>query len=255
MILIADIGNSEIDFGLYDGQIILRHFSKSTSLSETPDEIGVFVLQMLKRYRILTSKIEGIAICSVVPEMNRIIKRVSLDLFEKEPFFVNSEVSHHVKFAVDNPGEVGSDRLANVTAAFVKYGGPIIAIDFGTATTFSVVNKKGHFLGGAILAGMQTMKNALVSKTSKLPAFDLVKPEKVIGRNTLEAMKSGTINGYMGAIQHLTAAIKSELGEKKIIVLATGGVSTFLEPLCPWIDKVEPHLTLEGTGILYYLNA
>jgi len=253
-ILAVDVGNSEIDFGLFDGRAVRLHFSKGTNTSESPDEIGLFLLEMFERKRIGTSKIKGAAMCSVVPEMTATVQRTIETLLSVKPFVLSADAELPIGFLIDNPREVGTDRLANAVAAYKNHGGPAIVIDCGTATTLSVVTSKGEFAGGAILPGLKTMIGALSLRTAKLPDIPLGKPERFIGRNTVEAIRAGVIHGFCGAITHLVSGITAELGSSRPKIITTGGLAPFLGSIIPWIDSMEPSLTLEGIGLIFFHN-
>lgn len=251
MILVIDIGNSEIDFGLCEGPAVRIHFRKGTNLTETPDEIGLFLTQMLQRHRVPVGRVRGTAIASVVPDMTAIIGRMLRAEFGKEPFVVDPGAKLPIRIRVDSPAGLGADRVANAVAAFQKLGGPVIVIDCGSATTLSAVNGKGEFLGGAILPGLRGMMGALSRNTAKLPPLPLEVPARFIGRNTHEAMQSGVIHGWRGALEHLLDGMRREMGRAQPTVVATGGLAGFLQSVCPWLETVEPSLTLEGIARIY----
>ena len=287
MILVADIGNSEIDFGIFEKPPGKRplpwasarrvfwgpacrvgngartgglcfgsfsHFSKKTDLWETPDEIELFVDRIIQNLSIPPEKIVGTAICSVVPEVARTVDIAFRQLFHGKPFHLNHAVKLPVKIRVNNPDEIGCDRVSNAAAAFYKYRGPLIVVDCGTATTFTVVSAKGELLGGAIMPGVKLMQNSLASNTAKLPFFPLDRPKTFIGKNTRDAMKSGIIHGYVGAITNIIEGIKKEMKNPEVKIIATGGLSHIIDSINPKIATVEPFLTLEGIAISYFLN-
>lgn len=254
MILVFDVGNSEIDLGVVDKHGIKAHFRHHTANGLTEQELGLFVTGMLRRYDLAEKRINGIGICSVVPEINHVLEGMSREFFRRGPLWIRHGIKLPVRLLLDSPETVGFDRVANASWAYKKYKSQVIVIDFGTATTFSVVNAKGEFLGGAIMPGLITTKQALAARAAKLPPFELPPAAPFIGNNTVAAMRSGVLNGYIGAVGHIIEGMKKELGGKSPMVVATGGQSGFLGPLCPEIVAIEPGMTLLGLELLYSLN-
>jgi len=251
MILIMDLGNSEIVFGVRNGGSISLSFRMASAPPRTADEIGSFFLSMFAFHGLKVSQIAGTAVCSVVPEQIPQLERFSERYAGRKPVVIHTGMPAPVRVRVDMPAELGVDRFANAVAGFRRFGGPLIVIDFGSATTITAVTAGGDLVGGTIMTGLKTSAQALSAKAARLPFVPLTAPDSVLGRSTLSAMQSGIIHGHVGAVSHLVEGLRKELGPARANVVATGGLSGLLAPLCPWIDAVEPLLTLEGIGILH----
>ncbi len=250
MILIVDLGNTDIVFGLRRGGEILSPFRMSSVSPKTADEIGVFVLQMLGQHSVQPSQVTGVTVCSVVPDHLAQAVRFAEEYLGRKPVVIHTGMPAPVRVTVDVPAELGTDRFANAVAGFVKFGGPLIVVDFGSATTITAVTAAGELVGGTIMPGLKTSAQALSVKAARLPFIPLTTPETFLGKNTLAAMQSGIVHGHAGAVSHLVAGLRGEPGLSGAKVVATGGLSALLAPLCLCIDSVEPLLTLEGIGIL-----
>ena len=253
MILTMDIGNTNIKTALFDGKEMYKYWRMSTNISSTSDEYGVKLTSMFAHEGVSTDVVEGIVVSSVVPTINFTIEHMLQNYFGKMPLVVAPGVKTGINIRYENPRELGSDRIANAVAAYDEYGGPCIFIDFGTATTFGVVDAEGAFLGGTICPGIKLSSEALVSGTAKLPRFELVKPETVIGRTTLSNLQSGMYYGYVGLIRNIVRKIKQELGREAFVV-ATGGMAVLIEEETQSIDKLDGLLTLKGLRIIYERN-
>ncbi|HNW33515.1 MAG TPA: type III pantothenate kinase [Candidatus Ozemobacteraceae bacterium] len=254
MLLAMDIGNTDIVFGIVIGGSTRNQFRMASFPLKTSDEIGLFFLQMMEKHGLTLSHLNGAAICSVVPEQTSYAMRFVEDFLHQKPFVIHTGLSAPIQVNVDVPKELGADRFANAVAGFTKFGGPLIIIDFGSATTISVVTDSGGFIGGTIMPGLNTSAQALASKAAQLPFIHVAPPATLLGRNTVTAMQSGLFHGHLGAVSHLVAGLKSELGLAKPRVIATGGLAGVIAPFCPWIDAVEPFLTLDGISLLHRLS-
>ncbi|MGC9032942.1 MAG: type III pantothenate kinase [Thermosulfidibacteraceae bacterium] len=253
MILTCDIGNTNIVFGLFKGNELTYAWRISSERRRTPCEISVLVKSLFEMEGLNAEEIEGIAISSVVPPLTNILKEALLKITkEADIVIVGPGVKTGISVLVENPKEVGTDRIVNAVAGYHLYGGPLIIVDFGTATTFDVVSEKGEYLGGAISPGIGISMEALFRETAQLPRIDLQKPQRVIGKNTVESMQSGVFYGYVGLVDGMIERIMGEIGRAKII--ATGGYATLLATSSKYIEKVEPNLTLLGLKIIYDKN-
>lgn len=253
MMLIIDVGNTNILIGLCKDNSFLRFWRLQTSKSRTADEMGLLFTELLKSMEVLPNKVEGIAIACVVPPLMRALKEMSKVYFREEAFFIEPGIKTGMPIIYDNPKEIGADRIVNAVAAVKEYGAPSVVIDFGTATTFDVISMKGEYLGGAIAPGVLTSSEALFERAARLPRIEISDPKKVIGKNTITAMQSGIFYGYVGVVNEITKRIEEEL-KVKFNYIATGGVVELIAPYCecnPIIDKV---LTLKGIKILYDMN-
>ena len=254
MILTLDIGNSNIKTALFEGDEMAHYWRISTSLSKTSDEYGILLMSMFAHEGVKPEEVEGIVISSVVPTINFTIEHMCQNYFHMQPMMVAPGIKTGINIKYENPRELGSDRIANAVAAYAQYGGPCIFIDFGTATTFGVVDENGSFLGGSIFPGIKVASEALVSGTAKLPRFAIEKPESVIGRTTLTNLQSGMYYGYVGLVKHIVQKMKQELGRQDAIVVATGGMALLISEESKVIDKLDGLLTLKGLRMIYERN-
>ena len=254
MIFTMDVGNTNIKMGLFNGKELVRYWRLSTNLSSTSDEYGILVTSLFRSDGLSRDQVSGIMISSVVPSVNYTIEHMCNDYFGIAPRFVMPGIKTGINIHYDNPQALGSDRICNAVAAQAFYGAPCIYIDFGTATTFGVVDAKGAFAGGCICPGIKIASDALVRGTSKLPNFELVKPETVIGRNTITNLQSGIFYGYVGQVEYLVKKMKRELGRDDAPVIATGGMSHMIAAETKAIDHIDGLLTLNGLRLIYERN-
>ena len=199
------------------------------------------------------SGIHSVVLSCVIPPVTWILKKMAKDYFNVHAIIVGPGTRTGICLKINNPKEIGADRIVNAMAAYDIYGGPVIIVDFGTATTFCAIDKKGNYLGGAIAPGIGISEKALSEKTAKLPKIELIKPEKAIGKNTISGMQSGIFFGYLGLVEELIRRIKKELGEDSLVI-ATGGEAGLIGKASNEIDKVNPFLTLEGLRLVYEMN-
>lgn len=253
MILTLDIGNTNIKTALFDGPEMVKYWRLSTNIQNSSDEYGITLVNLFQHAGIETGKVEGIIISSVVPTINFTIEHMCQNYFDQTPTFVVPGVKTGINIKYENPRELGSDRIANAVAAYEEYGAPTIFIDFGTATTFGVIDESGAFLGGCICPGIKLASEALVSGTAKLPRFELTRPERVIGRTTLTNLQSGMYYGYVGLVRNIVRNIKQELGREATVV-ATGGMAVMVAEESKVIDKLDGLLTLKGLRLIYERN-
>jgi type III pantothenate kinase len=253
MLLAVDIGNTNITIGVFDGSKMKATWRVATGVHRMPDEYASLILHLFEHEGIAVSKITDAILCSVVPPVAGVFEEMCRRYLKVSPVLVEAGVKTGVKISMDNPREVGADRIVNAVAAHQLYGGAVIVIDLGTATTFDAVSKEGDYLGGAIAPGIAIATEALFARTAVLPRVELTHPKKAIGRNTVAAMQSGIVFGYAGLIEGIVARIKEELGGKAKVV-ATGGYAELLARETPAIDEVNPDLTLIGLRLIYEMN-
>lgn len=253
MILTLDIGNTNIKTALFEGTEMVKYWRVSTNQMYSSDEYGILFINLFRHENVDPAAVEGIVISSVVPTINFTIEHMCQNYFGKTPMFVAPGVKTGVNIRYENPRELGSDRIANAVAAYAEYGGPCIFIDFGTATTFGVVDETGAFLGGLICPGIKLASEALTTGTAKLPRFALTKPDSVIGRTTLTNLQSGMYYGYAGLVRNIVHQIKQELG-RDAKVIATGGMALMIADEAKVIDKLDGLLTLKGLRLIYERN-
>lgn len=255
MLLAIDISNTNIKFGLYNSTTMKHHWVVSTARQRTTDEYAM-VLHDLARYAGYDfSDIDDIILSSVVPPLTPVFQELALNYCNKEAIVLDHTMDLGMKLLVDNPWEIGSDRIVNSLAAHLIYGGPAIIIAFSTATTFDVISDKGDFLGGAIAPGLMISAEALSSAASRLFRVDLTPPRSALGKNTIENMQSGIIYGHVGLVQGLISRLRKEIpgvsDEHKVKVIAHGGLAQLMSPIIPEIQYVNQYLPLEGLRLAY----
>ena len=249
MLLTADTGNTSITLGLFEDDALVEEFRLASDKDLPLEEYEVLLKSLFKDY-----KIDGCMISSVVEELNEKFKEAVKNVFKFEPLFLSTKINTGIKIALDNPEEAGADRIANAAGAYVLYNKPVIVVDFGTATSFDIVNKNGEFIGGVIAPGLNLQLKTLNKFTSKLPRIDAAISNHAIGSNTTDAILSGVIRGSASMIDGLVEQCEKELGEKAVLV-ATGGYSGLISKyLKRQFDYINPTLTLEGLRYLYQLN-
>ena len=244
MLLAIDVGNSHTVFGVWNGGKWRATWRHQTDVETTEDELAAWLFQMMTVAQ-LSGRVNQIACASVVPGMNQILTLLGKKYFNCDVLFLTGASDHGVKVDYNPPNAVGPDRIANAIAALAQYQAPIIVVDFGTATTFDVIDSSGTYAGGAIMAGPITSMQSLVSRTAKLPSIDLVAPETAIGKHTTHSIQSGVMFGYAGAIDSMVARITRELGSTPKVI-ATGGLGGVFTGLCESIESYDEMLTLDG---------
>lgn len=254
MIFTMDVGNTNIKTALFDGSNMKQYWRLSTSKTYTSDEYGMIIDGLFRHKGYDMRDVNGIIISSVVPTVNFTLEHMCRSYFSKSPMMVGPGIKTGINLKYENPRELGSDRIANAVAVQAEYGGPSVFIDFGTATTFGAIDAQGAFAGGCICPGLKITSEALVSGTAKLPRFELVKPETVIGRTTVTNLQAGFIYGYIGQVDYLVKKIRSELGAPNAFVVATGGMARIVAEDDRVINKIDGILTLKGLRILYERN-
>lgn len=253
MIFTLDIGNTNIKTALFNGTEMVKYWRVSTNKMYTSDEYGILLCKLFDHEGVRPADVEGIIISSVVPTINFTIEHMCQNYFHQAPMFVVPGIKTGINIRYENPRELGSDRIANAVAAYEEYGAPCIFIDFGSATTFGVVDDGGVFLGGCICPGVKLASEALVSGTAKLPRFELTRPDRVIGRTTLANLQSGMFYGYVGLVRNIVRKMKQELGREALVV-ATGGMAVLFSEDAKCIDKLDGLLTLKGLRLIYERN-
>ena len=253
MLLAVDVGNTNIALGIFEGETLRATWNIATDLNKTADEYDVLLMNLLPREDLSLSDIDHVSIACVVPPLLTIIEELSQRHLKVPPLIVGPGVKTGVRVCTDNPREVGADRIVNAAAAHHLYGGPVIVIDFGTATTFDAVSKEGDYLGGSIAPGILISAEALFERASRLPRVELMAPEHTIGKNSVSAMQSGIIFGYVGLIESLVNRIRQELGGKTFVV-ATGGLAQIIARETRVVDTVNMDLTLIGLRLIHELN-
>ena len=253
MLLVIDIGNSNIVMGTYVDKELMHHWRVSTDRQKTGDEYGMLINDLFRYQGIEISNVSDIIISSVVPPLVVPFAKMCERYFKIKPLIVGPGMKTGIILHYENPRAIGADRIVNVVGAFDQYGGPAIVIDIGTATTFDVINETGDFMGGVIAPGIMASSEALISSTAKLPGVELVPPKNIICHNTIHGMQAGIIFGYVGQIDEIVRRIKAEYGTE-MKVIATGGMATMIYKESNTIDNIDHFLTLNGLRVLYERN-
>lgn len=253
MLLAIDIGNTNVVVGVFDGKNLTANWRVGTNTQITSDEYAMIFKDLFNFAGLEFGRISGVIISTVVPPILPVMVEMARKYFRLEPMIVTHGIKTGITIRYENPKELGADRIVNAAAAYRFYGGPLVIVDFGTATTFCAVTKEGEYLGGAITPGIRISAEALFQRASKLPRVELIKPGSVIGGDTITAMQAGIIYGYAGLVDGIVGRMKKELSlEAKVI--ATGGLAELVSPETETIQEVRPHLTLEGLALLFDLN-
>ncbi|APF26181.1 TPA: type III pantothenate kinase [Clostridium botulinum] len=257
MILVLDVGNTNIVLGIYKNKELIANWRLATDNKRTADEYGIQVIELFSHNNLSFSDIEGVIISSVVPNIMYSLEHMISKYFNIKPIIVGPGVKTGINIKYDNPKEVGADRIVNAVAAHEIYEKPLIIIDFGTATTFCSVTKEANYLGGTICPGIKISSDALFDKAAKLPRVELVKTPGVICKNTVASIQAGIIYGYAGQVDYIVSKMKKEmmaLGEEEPFVVATGGFAKLISEEAKSIDEINAILTLEGLRVIYEKN-
>jgi type III pantothenate kinase len=261
MLLVLDVGNTNTVLGVFEprssdaspSRRLIAHWRVTTIKSQTVDEYGVLFRNLFAMNGLEVASVQGTVISSVVPPLDSTLREVCERYFQIKPLFIEPGVKTGMPVHYDNPAEVGADRIVNSVAAFEKYGGPCIVVDFGTATTFDVISQKGEYMGGVITPGIGISADALFSRTARLPRVDIRKPARVLATNTVSSVQSGLYYGYLGLIDGILERLMAEV-EGDITVVATGGLAALMSSGSKYIREVDDFLTLEGLRIIYDRN-
>lgn len=250
MLLVIDVGNTNTSLGVFNGDKLVAHWRLTTNRSRTVDEYGVHARNLFELAGIDFKVIDAIAIASVVPPLNYTLKTMAESYFHLTPLFVDHSVNTGLKILYEPASDVGADRIVDAVAAIQRYGAPCIVVDFGTATTFDVINERGEYVGGVITPGIMISSDALFARAAKLPRVDIKRPDKVVGRSTTGAIQSGLYHGYTALVDGVLQKIIDEIGGSPQII-ATGGLAPLIATGSEFIKEVDETLTLEGLRIIF----
>ena len=250
MLLVADIGNTNITIGIYDGDALIANYRLTTWFKRTSDEYGFMIINFLHDSNVEAKDIDDVIIASVVPKIMHSFCNSIRKYIMKEPIIVGPGVKTGISIKIDNPRELGADRIVDAVGAYYTYGGNILVIDFGTATTFEYVNESGEYCGGSIVPGIEISVQALTSNTAKLPEIEIKPTQKVLASNTIAGMQSGIFFGYLGLCEFMINKFKEEINDD-IMVIATGGLGRIIAENTDKIDVYDPDLTFKGLKLIY----
>jgi type III pantothenate kinase len=253
MLLAIDVGNTNIVYGLFDADRLVHQFRVESARGRTADEYAVQLRALLDMHGVPLSAVDAAILACVVPSLTEPMVRLVERVFSREAVVVGPGIRTGMAILIENPREVGADRIADAVAGFERARGGVIVVDFGTSTNFDVVTPKGEYLGGVLAPGLQISADALFARAAKLPRVEIAKPPKVVGKNTVHAMQSGIVYGYVGLVDGLVERLLAELGFPAAVI-ATGGLAPLIAPLSKTIGEVDDHLTLTGLRILYERN-
>lgn len=253
MILVMDVGNTNISIGIYQEEHLKQHWRLKTDTLKTEDEYAMQLSTLFTHTGLAFKDIQGIIISSVVPPIMFSLEMMCRKYFSIEPIVVGPGVKTGLNIKCENPREIGADRIVNAVAAIQEYGSPLIVVDFGTATTYCYIDESGDYLGGAIAPGISISMEALFTKASKLPRIEIARPQSVIGKNTVSSMQVGIVYGYVGQVEGIVQRMRQQSKEDALVV-ATGGLANMIAKESNIIDVVDPFLTLKGLYLIYKRN-
>ncbi|MBQ4530463.1 MAG: type III pantothenate kinase [Lachnospiraceae bacterium] len=254
MLLVVDVGNTNITLGVFEKEELLTTFRLTTKMARTSDEYGITICNMIERNGLKVEDIDGIVIASVVPNVMHSFNNAIVKYFGKTPLIVGPGVKTGIKVATENPRQIGADRIVDAVAAYSIYKGPVIVIDFGTATTYDLVSGEGSFVSGITAPGIRTAAEALWEKAAKLPEIEICKPKSILARETISSMQAGLVYGQIGQTEYIVNQMKKECGYENVKTVATGGLGKLIAQETDVIDIYDSMLTLHGLRIIYNKN-
>lgn len=255
MLLVVDVGNTNITFGVYQGRSLLKSFRITTKIPRTSDEFGLSIMELLRINGISITELEGISMASVVPNIMHALTGAMVKYAGIEPLIVGPGVKTGIKITTENPRAIGADRIVDAVAAYEKYGGPVLVLDFGTATTYDLVTADGSFSAGITAPGLKISQRALSQEAAKLPEVEIRKPKSILAQETISSMQAGLVYGQIGQTEYIIKEVKKETGYDDLKVVATGGLGRMISEETETIDVYDSALTLDGLRIIYEKNA
>ncbi len=254
MLFVIDVGNTNINYGVYDGEKLVASFRMMSKMPRTSDEYGVMILGMLHNNKVSADDIDGTIIVTVVPNVMHALTSAVIKYIKTTPVIVGPGVKTGIKIVTENPREIGPDRIVDAVGAYEKYGGPILVMDFGTATTYDYITADGSFAAGITAPGIRTAAKALWEDTAKLPEIEIKKPKSILAQETISSMQAGLVYGQIGQTEYIIKKVKEETGVADMKVVATGGLGRIISAETDMIDVYDPDLTLDGLRIIYEKN-
>ncbi|MCR4901754.1 MAG: type III pantothenate kinase [Butyrivibrio sp.] len=254
MLLVVDVGNTNITFGVFNGKDLVASFRMMAKTGHTSDEYGVYEIAMLEAQGIKKEEIDGIIIASVVPKVMHSLVSSCIKYLGQKPYIVGPGIKTGISIITENPREIGPDLIVDAVAGYELYGGPVLVIDFGTATTYEIVNAKGEFCAGVVSPGIRISAKALWEDTAKLPEIEIKKPKTILAQETVSSMQAGLVFGQIGQTNYIVDQMKKEFGDPNMKVIATGGLGRLISDESDRIDVYDPNLTLKGLRIIYEKN-
>ncbi|MGN1159448.1 MAG: type III pantothenate kinase [Lachnospiraceae bacterium] len=254
MILVIDVGNTNITFGVYEGEKLLTTFRMMSKQPRTSDEYGISIRELLRSNNIHREDMEGVIIASVVPNVMHALNGAIIRYLNQTPMIVGPGLKTGIKIVTENPREIGADRIVDAVAAYEKYGGPVLVLDFGTATTYDLVTEDGCFTAGITAPGIRISAKALWEDTAKLPEIEIRKPASILAQETISSMQAGLVYGQIGQTEYIIRQVKQESGYDNLKVVATGGLGRLISDETDAIEVYDSSLTLDGLRIIYEKN-
>lgn len=254
MLLAVDVGNTNLTFGVFDGEELKSRFTMTTKVSRTADEYGLWLKNLLEAKKIPSGAITDVIISSVVPPVMPFLVEGIKEYLHCKPLIVGMGTKTGIKVSVPNPKEIGADRIVDAVAAYELYGGPVLVIDYGTATTYDLVSEQGCFIAGITAPGIRICANALWNETARLPEIEIVKPDTILAKDTVTSMQAGLVYGYIGQTEYIIKKVKEEAGLDSMKVVATGGFGKIVSDETEMIDVYDPELTMKGLQMIHRKN-
>ena len=254
MLFVIDVGNTNINYGVYDGEKLVASFRMMSKMPRTSDEYGVMILGMLYNNKVSADDIDGTIIVTVVPNVMHALTSAVIKYIKTTPVIVGPGVKTGIKIVTENPREIGPDRIVDAVGAYEKYGGPVLVLDFGTATTYDYITADGSFSAGITAPGIRTAAKALWEDTAKLPEIEIKKPKSILAQETISSMQAGLVYGQIGQTEYIIKKVKEETGVADMKAVATGGLGRIISAETDMIDVYDPDLTLDGLRIIYEKN-
>ena len=254
MLLVIDVGNTNVTMGVFDGETLKETFRLTTRTSRTSDEYGLAICDLIEHRAIAIEEVRDVIISSVVPDVMYSLINGIVKYFHTTPLIVGPGIKTGIRLATENPKQIGADRIVDAVGAYELYGGPVLVIDFGTATTYDLILEDGSFVAGVTSPGIRLSANALWQGTAKLPKFEILKPKSILAKETISSMQAGLVYGYIGQTEYIIKKVKEEAKLKEMKVVATGGLGKIIADETDMIQVYDNRLTLKGLRLIYEKN-